>query len=112
MPGAGSVAGRKAENCMIQRLLFVFVVAIITEGFYTVYAYYVARADLIRGPLASGAIAIGKGILVVNYVAEPLWGIATLTVGQVVGTWLTLKFIKSRGLEKAGGLAGDADIAE
>lgn len=70
--------------------------AIVTEACYTGYAYYVARGDMMRAPLFAGAIAIGKGILVVNYVREPLAGIATLAVGQVIGTWLTLKFIKRK----------------
>lgn len=88
---------------MIRDLLLVFVLAIITEGFYTSYAYYVARADLVRGPLASGAIGIFKAILVIKYVREPLM-IAALALGQVVGTWLTLKAIR-RGWarEPAGG---------
>lgn len=76
-----------------RRLLFVLLVAIVTEACYTVYAYYVARGDMVRGPIASGAIAIGKGILVVNYVREPA-AIITLAIGQIIGTWLTLKFIR------------------
>jgi hypothetical protein len=95
---------------MIPRWLFVFILAVATEAAYTCYAYYMARGDQVRGPLSAGAIAIGKGILVVNYVAEPLLGIAALTLGQVAGTWLTLRFIKSRGLEKAGGLGEKADV--
>lgn len=78
---------------MAKDLLLVFVLAIITEGFYTSYAYYVARADLVRGPLASGAIGVFKAILVIKYVREPLM-IAALAVGQVVGTWLMLKVIR------------------
>jgi len=77
------------------RLVIVFILAVITEGFYTAYAYYVARGDRVRGPLASGMIAIFKAILVIQYVREPIM-IASLAVGQVIGTYLTLGLIKRR----------------
>lgn len=79
-------------RAMIGNMLLVFGLAIITEGFCTSYAYFVARGDIIRGPLASGGIAILKAILVIYYVHEP-WLIAALAVGQVVGTYITLKII-------------------
>ena len=78
---------------MIGRLALVFFLAIITEGFYTSYAYFVARGDTVKGPLSSGAIAIFKAILVIQYVKEPLT-IAALAVGQIIGTYLTLRIIK------------------
>jgi hypothetical protein len=77
---------------MIRRTFLVFVLAIVCEGFYTAYAYFTARADLIKAPLASGGIAVFKGILVCLYVREPIH-IAALAVGQVIGTFLTLKLI-------------------
>lgn len=80
---------------MILRLLFVFGMAILTEACYTSYAYYVARGDTVRGPVASGLIAIGKAVLVIAYVREPI-AVAALALGQVVGTWLTLKVIRRR----------------
>ena len=80
---------------MITRLLTVFVLAILTECAYTGYAYFVARGDKVRGPMFAGLIAVGKGILVVAYVRDP-WQIATLAVGQVLGTWLTLTVINGR----------------
>jgi len=80
---------------MIGHLLLVFGLAIITEAFYTSYAYFVARGDLVRGPLSAGAIGVLKAILVIQYVREPLM-IAALALGQMVGTWLTLRLIRSR----------------
>lgn len=80
---------------MFSEFLLVFFLAIVTEAFYTCYAFYVARADLVRGPLASGAIAIFKAILVIKYVREPLM-IVTLALGQVVGTYLTLRIIRAK----------------
>lgn len=76
-------------------ILLVFVLAIATEAAYTCYAYYVARGDLLRGPLSSGFIAVGKAVLVITYVHEPAT-IAALALGQVVGTWATLRFIRGR----------------
>lgn len=84
---------------MIYRLILVFALAIITEGFYTSYAYYVARADTFRAPLSSGGIAIFKAILVIMYVREPLM-IAALVIGQMIGSWLTLSLIKKVGSVK------------
>jgi len=78
---------------MIGRLLFVFVPAILCEAAYTTYAYYTARADTTRAPIASGFIGALKAVLVLAYVREPIQ-IAALVVGQVVGTYLTLKIIK------------------
>ena len=78
---------------MLMRSAMVFILAIICESFYTRYAYYVARADLIRGPASAGAIAVLKAILVIQYVHEPVT-IAALALGQILGTYLTLKFIK------------------
>lgn len=75
------------------RLALVFILSILTECAYTAYAYYVARGDIVRGPAFAGLIAIGKGVLVYNYARDP-WQIGTLAVGQVIGTWLTLKVIK------------------
>jgi len=69
--------------------------AIITEACYTSYAYYVARGDLLKGPISAGLIGIFKAILVITYVREPVM-IAALAVGQVCGTWLTLRFIRHR----------------
>ena len=80
---------------MIIRLLVVFVLSILTEACYTGYAYYVARGDTVRGPTFAGLIAVGKAVLVIQYVREPL-SIAALAVGQVAGTWLTLAIIKRR----------------
>ena len=80
---------------VILRLLFVFSMAIVTEACYTSYAYYVARGDTLRGPISSGLIAVGKAILVIAYVREPLM-VAALALGQVAGTWLTLKAIQRR----------------
>lgn len=78
---------------MIGRLLLVFGLAILCEAAYTSYAYFAARADTIRAPIASGAIAVLKAILVIAYVKEPIQ-IAALMLGQMVGTYLTLKIIK------------------
>jgi len=78
---------------MISRLLFVFSMAVVTEACYTCYAYYVARGDTLRGPMASGLIAVGKAVLVIAYVREPIM-VAALALGQVAGTWLTLKIIR------------------
>jgi len=78
---------------MIGKLAFVFVMAVICESFYTGYAYYVSRADLVRAPAAAGAIAIFKAVLVIQYVREPIM-IAALAIGQVIGTYMTLRFIK------------------
>jgi len=80
---------------VIIRLLVVFVLSILTEACYTGYAYYVARGDTVRGPTFAGLIAVGKAVLVIQYVREPL-SIAALAVGQVAGTWLTLAIIKRR----------------
>jgi hypothetical protein len=80
---------------MIGRLLFVFGLAIVCEAAYTTYAYYTARADTIRAPIASGAIAILKAILVIAYVKEPIQ-IGALALGQMIGTHLTLKIIKGK----------------
>jgi hypothetical protein len=76
----------------VGRLVIVFLLAVVTEGFYTCYAFYVARGDLLRGPLASGGIAVLKAILVIQYVREPVM-IAALAIGQVVGTYVTLRLI-------------------
>jgi len=78
---------------MAGQLALVFVLAVVCESFYTSYAYYVSRVDLVRAPLASGGIAVLKAILVIQYVREPAM-IAALALGQVVGTYLTLRFIK------------------
>ena len=80
------------------RIVTVFIGAILTECAYTSYAYYVARADKVRGPIFAGLIAIGKGYLVYTYARDP-FQIATLAAGQVVGTWLTLTVIKRRASE-------------
>jgi len=80
---------------VIIRLLIVFVLSILTEACYTGYAYYVARGDTVRGPTFAGLIAVGKAVLVLQYVREPL-AIAALAVGQVAGTWLTLTVIQWR----------------
>jgi len=80
---------------MLLKLLVVFCLAIITEGFYTNYTYFVARGDMVKGPLSSGAIAVFKAILVIQYVREPIV-IAALAIGQIVGTYLTLRLINPR----------------
>ena len=80
---------------MIVRLSIVFILSIITEACYTGYAYYVARGDTLRGPTFAGLIAVGKAILVIQYVREPPV-IAALALGQVAGTWLTLRVIQWR----------------
>ena len=77
---------------MIWRTVLVFGLAIICEGFYTSYAYFTARGDLLKAPLASGGIAVFKGILVCLYVREPIQ-IAALAVGQIIGTYITLRLI-------------------
>jgi len=76
----------------ILRLIAVFALAVLTECAYTGYAYFVARGNVVLGPLFAGLIAIGKGTLVYIYARDPLQ-IATLAVGQVLGTFLTLKVI-------------------
>ena len=77
---------------MFWRAVLVFGLAVVCEGFYTSYAYFTARGDLLKAPLASGGIAIFKAILVCLYVREPVM-IAALTVGQVIGTYITLRLI-------------------
>ena len=98
---------------MTTRLLIVFVLSILTEACYTGYAYYVARGDTVRGPTFAGLIAVGKAFLVIQYVKEPL-AIVALALGQVAGTWLTLKVIQRRKVPGArvpgaGGGSGDGD---
>jgi hypothetical protein len=73
--------------------LLVFIVGILTECAYTGYAHYCAKADTTKAPLFAGLIAVGKGILVVNYVRSPVQ-IATLAIAQVMGTYLTLSVIR------------------
>lgn len=77
---------------MILQAVFVFGLSIVSIACYTAYSYYTARGDPLRSPLASGGIAITKGILVYMYAREPLL-IVALAVGQVIGTWLTLRLI-------------------
>jgi len=80
---------------MAIRLLGVFILSVLPEACYTGYAYYVARGDTLRGPTFAGLIAVGKAMLVIQYVHEPL-AIAALALGQVAGTWLTLRVIQLR----------------
>ena len=84
---------------MILHLLFVFTLSILTEAAYTGYAYFVARGDRMRGPMFAGLIGVGKAILVVNYVREPLT-IAALALGQMAGTWLTLTVINQGSMKQ------------
>lgn len=74
------------------RLLFVFVLAIITEACYTSYTWHVSRGDTTRAPISAGLIGVFKAILVISYVKEPIT-IAALAIGQIAGTYVMLKFI-------------------
>jgi hypothetical protein len=84
----------RLKQINLKTVLMVFVLSVLTECAYTGYAYFVARGDVLRGPLFAGLIAIGKGILVYTYTRKPIQ-IATLAVGQVIGTYLTLNIIGS-----------------
>lgn len=80
---------------MIERLLLVFALSIVTEIFYTCYAYFVSRVELLKAPACAGLIGIFKAIVVIQYVREPR-AIATLAVGQVIGTYVALSVLKRR----------------
>jgi hypothetical protein len=82
----------KKDRAGWKTVAMVFVLSILTECAYTGYAYFVARGDVLRGPMFAGLIAVGKGILVYTYTKKPLQ-IATLAVGQVIGAYLTLNLI-------------------
>jgi len=76
-----------------KQTVLVFVVGILTECCYTGYAHYVAKADTVRGPIFAGLIAVGKAVLVIAYVHEPMQ-VAVLAVAQMIGTWVMLRVIK------------------
>jgi len=80
---------------MALRLVFVLVMAIITEATYTTYVYFGSRGDRVRAPISAGLLGVFKAVLVILYVREPIM-IAALSVGQMVGTYLMLEFIRNR----------------
>jgi len=85
----------------VLRLLFVFGMAVVTEMAYTSYAFYVSRVDTVKAPISSGLIGVFKAILVIAYVREPVM-ITALALGQVLGTWLTLRYLKSKARQAGG----------
>jgi hypothetical protein len=80
---------------MLEKLIFVFIMSIITEVFYTSYVYYCSKLDTMRAPISSGLIGIFKALIVIAYVKDPL-AILSLSIGQVIGTYLTLRYLKNK----------------
>ena len=76
-------------------VVLVLILSIVTEVFYTGFAHFVSRGNKRLAPLCSALIALGKGSLVYIYTKEPIQ-IATLAVGQYIGTLIMLDLLEQR----------------
>lgn len=80
---------------MLGEFLLVFFLAAVTEVFVARYVFYAARADPVRGSLASGAVAVLKALLIIQCVREPLV-VVVMALGQMIGAYLMLRVIRAK----------------